>query len=207
MSLRKFRPLALAATASLFAVIGAAPASAGLLVESAQDCNAPSSSPVFSPWVDYANYFHAPDGGFENGAQGWTLADGASVVSGNNSYNLSGAGSSSLRLPNGSDAVSPSVCVGLGEPTVRFVVKKTSGSLLSSLRVNVLVEDQLGVISELPIGVTGGVSSWQPSPPMFVVANLLPLIPGDQTAVAFRFVPQGGTWQIDDLYVDPTHKP
>jgi hypothetical protein len=193
--------------ATLLACFGTAPASASLLVESAQDCDSPSTAPVFSPWVDYANYFHAPNGGFENGDTDWTLDDGAAVVSGNNSYNLSGPGSSSLRLPSGSDAVSPSVCVGLGEPTLRFVVKKTSGSLLSTLRVDVLIEDHLGLIQVLPIGLTGGGSSWQPSPPMFVVANLLPLISGDQTPVAFRFVPQGGTWQIDDMYVDPVHKP
>src|SRR5262245_49272217 len=101
MSHRKFRPLALAlaATAALFASIGAAPASAGLLVESAQDCDSPSTAQVFSPWVDYANYFHAPNGGFENGSDDWSLAGDASVVSGNNDYDLSGPGASSLRIP------------------------------------------------------------------------------------------------------------
>jgi hypothetical protein len=37
-----------------------------------------------------------------------------------------------------------------------------------------------------------------------VVANLLPLLPGAHTPVAFRFTPQlGGEWAIDDVYVDP----
>src|SRR3954469_19241586 len=103
MSRRKFRPLALAlaASASLFALIGAAPASAGLLVQNAQDCDSPSTSAVFSPWLDPASYFQAPNGGFEGGSAGWSLGDGASVVNGNNSYNLSGPGSSSLRLTTG----------------------------------------------------------------------------------------------------------
>jgi hypothetical protein len=40
---------------------------------------------------------------------------------------------------------------------------------------------------------------------MPVIANLLPLLPGSRTAVAFRFTPygDGGDWTIDDVYVDP----
>ena len=39
-----------------------------------------------------------------------------------------------------------------------------------------------------------------------VVANLLPLL--DQgTPVAFRFTALGGSFQIDDLYVDPWGRP
>jgi hypothetical protein len=37
---------------------------------------------------------------------------------------------------------------------------------------------------------------------MPIVVNLLPLLPGDHTAVAFRFS-TAGNWQIDDVYVDP----
>jgi hypothetical protein len=56
-----------------------------------------------------------------------------------------------------------------------------------------------------PIGVvTGG--GWAPTLPMTVVANLLPLLPGDQTAVAFRFTAVAGSWQIDDVYVDPWNR-
>ncbi len=36
------------------------------------------------------------------------------------------------------------------------------------------------------------------------MANLLPLLPPDMTAVRFKFAPLlGGSWQIDDVYVDP----
>jgi hypothetical protein len=36
-----------------------------------------------------------------------------------------------------------------------------------------------------------------------VVANLLPLLPNNYTAVAFRLRAVTGTWRIDDVYVDP----
>jgi hypothetical protein len=40
---------------------------------------------------------------------------------------------------------------------------------------------------------------------MPVIANLLPLLPGELTPVRFRFTPVGlgAAWQIDDVYVDP----
>jgi hypothetical protein len=204
---RKTRLAAIAASVAAFGAFGASPASAGLLVESAPDCTSPDSSSVFSPWGDYANYFLAPDGGLENRGAGWDL-DGASVVDANSSHAVSGPGSRALSLPAGSAATTPVVCVGLEHPTMRFFVRKTSGTgllpALNSLRVDVLVEDTLGLVSVLPaVGVVGGSSSWQPSGRMVVAANLLPLLPGSHTPVAFRFVPQGGNWQVDDVYVDP----
>ena len=37
-----------------------------------------------------------------------------------------------------------------------------------------------------------------------ILVNLLALVPGERTAVAFRFTPRGlGSWLIDDVYVDP----
>lgn len=184
---------ALAAAASAFAA-GPADAAVGF-----SDCNTPASAPVFSPWADPTNYFLAPDGGFEAGAAGWAL-DGASVVAGNESYNLSGAGASSVKLGAGDSATSPAVCVGLEHPTFRFVARKASGSVLSGLSVAVVLADG----SALPVGTIAAGSSWQPSPVMLVAANLLPLVSGgNSTEVKFRFSAHGGSFQVDDVYVDP----
>jgi hypothetical protein len=38
---------------------------------------------------------------------------------------------------------------------------------------------------------------------MPIVANLLALLPGDKTPVAFRFSAYGGSFAIHDVYVDP----
>ena len=48
--------------------------------------------------------------------------------------------------------------------------------------------------------------AWQPTLPMTVVANLLPLLPGEHAPVQFRFTPLLGGWQIDDVYVDPMRR-
>ena len=60
-----------------------------------------------------------------------------------------------------------------------------------------------GDVVSLPIGLVGNGGSWQPTLPMLVVANLLPLLPGENTPVAFRFTAQGAAWSVDDVWVDP----
>jgi hypothetical protein len=134
---------------------------------------------------------------------GWTLKGKAKVVAGNEPWKVGGAGHrKSLVLPAGSSAISPVACVGLEEPTMRFFAKKNRG-LLSTLLVSVHVKTSLGLTVPLPIGVVLGNGQWKPSARMLVVANLLPLLPGDKTPVAFQFTPLLGDWQIDDVYVDP----
>jgi hypothetical protein len=73
------------------------------------------------------------------------------------------------------------------------------------LKVDVLFEDAEGSAHSLTIGILAGSASWQPSVVMPLVVNLLPLLPNERTAVAFRFTAGGaaGSWRIDDVYVDP----
>jgi hypothetical protein len=182
----------------------AAPAHAGLLVADAQDCSEPASSQVFLRWLDPLRYVPAPGGDAESAA-GWKLAGGARVVAGNEPWKVGGSDDkSSLLLPRGSQATTGVMCAGIGHPTLRFFARRTSGWLLDSLRVEVLFEGLGGRLDSLPIGVVLAGGSWQPTLPYPVLASLLPLLPGEQTPVAFRFTPVGGgSWQIDDVYVDP----
>lgn len=202
---RLFRPLIL--TAALAAAAVAAPvAQAGVLVDTTTSCDGALSQP-FLPWLDVASYVLAPDGGLEVGGGAWTLTGGAAVGAGNEPWNVGDAADAShLDLPAGSTATTEAMCVGLEHPTLRFFARRTSGSLTSTLRAEVLFEDALGGHHSLTIGSVGGLgaSSWQLSPLMAVTANLLPLLPGNYTPVAFQLTPQGASsWQVDDLYVDP----
>jgi hypothetical protein len=185
--------------------LAAQPSHAGVLVASAPSCPDSATSRPFLPWLDVASYVPAPDGGFENGAKGWAL-NGATTVSGNETYKVGGsADATALRVPAGGAATSPAFCVGLEHPTARLFAKRVGGSLLSTLRVDVQFEDARGNTHYLPIGLVAlNNGSWQPTLPMLMVANLLPLLPGAHTPVALRFVPQGGgSWLVDDVYVDP----
>ncbi|MGH2918577.1 MAG: hypothetical protein ACRDLS_08270 [Solirubrobacteraceae bacterium] len=97
------------------------------------------------------------------------------------------------------------MCVGIEHPTLRFFAKRTGGSVLGSLRVDVRFEDASGTVRSLTIGaVLASANTWKATAPMVITANLLALLPGEHTPVEFRFVPQdGSSWAIDDVYVDP----
>jgi hypothetical protein len=197
------RGIIAAITAAAATMALAAPASAGILTATATSCNDGALTQPFTPWRDTAQYKLVGGGAFEPAADGWTLKGGARVVSGNEPWKVRSARDSrSLLLPAGSSAITPPVCVGLAEPTMRFFAKKNRG-LLSSLAVWVWVKTSVGLEVPVPIGVVLGNGSWAPSPRMLIVANLLPLFPGERTPVAFMFTPLLGEWQIDDVYVDP----
>jgi hypothetical protein len=181
----------------------AAPANAGILTASATDCGDESLSQPFAGFGDTSQYKLVTGGSFEGSLTGYTLIGGAKVVSGNEPWKVGGSGhSKSLVLPAGSSVITPTACVGLAEPTLRFFAKKNSG-LLSTLAVSVYVKTSLGLVVPVPVGVVLGNGQWKASPKMLIVANLLPLLPGDRTPVAFQFTPVLGSWQIDDVYVDP----
>jgi hypothetical protein len=183
---------------------GAPAANAGVLVESAHNCPTPVTSKVFAPWGDHADYQLAPGGAFERGNPAWELSGGASTVDGNEPWKVnSRSDKRSLRLPPGATATSPVMCVGLDEPTLRLFAKNNR-ALLSTLTVEVIFETSLGLKAFAPVGVLLPNGTWKPSPQFLVVANLLPLLPGEKTPVQFRVRSVGlGTWWVDDFYVDP----
>jgi hypothetical protein len=201
----RFRTGILAAlSATAIAILVPAGASAGLLVANADDCKPQPITHPFGSFLDPFPYTLVEGGSFEPGSTPWKLRGGAAVVAGNESFHVNGAGDSrSLSLPARSSATSPTICVGILHPTLRFFARN-KGSLLSPLRVDVHFFDPVGRERKLPIGVVLAGGRWQPTLPYPVLVNLLPLLPGRETPVAFEFVPMlGGKWQIDDVFVDP----
>jgi hypothetical protein len=198
--LRRLAPLLLPVLA--LALGAATDARAGLLAPSG--CPARALSQPFLPWGDPASYFLAPGGGFETADGGWSLTGGATRVAGNEPFHAASASdASSLRLPAGSSATSPSFCVAADEPTVRLFARGP-GSLLSGLAVEAEVQN-LGVPLVLPVGVVPGLSSaWAPTLPAVFSLSLDQLVlPGD-AVVRLRFRPLlWGEWRVDDVYVDP----
>jgi hypothetical protein len=181
-------------------------AHAGLLVSSATGCASEQLERPFVRWADPFNYVLAPGGTLET-TGAWKLSGGAVPVPGNESYFVHAAGErQSLALPPGSSATTAAMCVGIEHPTLRLFARN-GGSVLSTLVVEVIFEDALGLRHSLPVGAVVAGDGWGPTLPMPVVASLLPLLPGARTPVRFRFTPIGaGQWQIDDVYVDPYRK-
>jgi len=165
------------------------------------DCS-PALSQPFLPWLDPGSYFLVRGGNFESGTGGWSLA-GASVISGNEPWKVSGSGDShALRLPPGASATAPATCVGLADPTVRFFARNTAPVGLGTLVVTADIS-AAGVDVRVPIGVVTGGSSFQPTLPLPLLANLTSSLPGSTGTVTLEFTAVGGSWQIDDTYVDP----
>jgi hypothetical protein len=199
----RIRWLAGIVVAGVAAFAIASPAHAGVLVSSATSCDDQVFEQPFLQWADPANYVLAPSGTFEAGSGSWDLAGGAAVGTGDEPYDVHGPNETiGLGLPAGSVATTGSMCVGIEHPTLRLFARN-SGSVLSVLKVEVLFEDASGNTHALPIGLLTAGGQWQPTIVMPIVANLLPLLPGERTAVAFRFSANGGNWRIDDVYVDP----
>jgi hypothetical protein len=183
----------------------AAPAAPAALIDS---CPGTPLEQPFLQWLDPMNYSLVPNGDFEKSTQGWYL-NGAGMQSGNEPFKVRSANDSrSLRVAPGGSAVTPTVCVGVNEPTVRFFSRATgAGTSTSVLLVEVLYEDAYGLDRSLPIGKVSGRTSWQPTAPYAVIADLVPLLPGDQAPVAFRLTALGdAAWDVDDFYLDPQRR-
>jgi hypothetical protein len=186
--------------------MSATPASAGLLVSTAHDCADNTLTQPFAGFGDRANYAKLPGGSFEANSPGWSLTGRAKIVSGNERWNVNAKSDSrSLSLPAGATATSPVMCVGLGEPTLRYFSKSSSLLGLTGLMtVEVLTETSLGVVVAVPLLPSLLTNAWSPGLlPTPIVANLLPLLSNEKTAVAFRFRAVLGSWGVDDVYVDP----
>jgi hypothetical protein len=193
--------------AAVFA-IGAGSAHASLVPGDGAWCDSYSYSQVFLPWADLANYTLAPGGNFENSGSHWTLINAARDTSDNEPFDVGGASDhSSLSISNGGTALSPAMCVGLGQPDMRVFFKQTGGLSIAGLQVDVLFDDATGTTQAQTIGVLPAAQAWRLSPQLLTMANLLPTIGAGSTAIAFRFTAIGGSFKIDDVYVDPWQRP
>src|SRR5438094_6278994 len=78
---------ALATIVAVAVVALSAPVANADLLGSLIGNNCPTTgNQVFAPWNDFRSYYLAPNGGLENGSNGWSLSGGAYVVSGNQPF-------------------------------------------------------------------------------------------------------------------------
>jgi hypothetical protein len=156
----------------------------------------------FAAWGDVADYTLTPGGDFEGADSNWELDDLASIITGNEPFHVGAASDrSSLSLSAGSAAVSTPICVDETFTTLRLFARNT-GALASKLRVDVVFSNTKGRLATKRAGVYKATSSeWSPTGIMKIKVKF-----DDSGAapVAFRFTPDHrGTWQVDDVYVDP----
>jgi hypothetical protein len=164
----------------------------------------------FAPWDDSGQYFLISGGDFEGDLSGWTFADGATTVSGNESYQIgSPSDSQSLALPSGSSVTTPTICVTAQSPDLRLAVLN-SGVKDAKLRVYLNFTDDKGNPRTQKLKDLEGESYWAFTDPLKFLGPVNSILKRNgQTTVSFTFVAKAkkdapdSFWQIDDLYVDP----
>src|SRR4051794_5802951 len=201
------RPIRFGLVTAVLALAAFVPstANAGALAADAASCDAQSFSQVFTPWADPASYTLQPGGDFEPGSPAWDTSAGAGATTVNEPWTITDERDGhSLALSSGGSATSPSICVGIEHPDLRFFAKGSSS--LATLKVEVLYTDGNGAPQSLTIGSVTGNGGWAPTAQMPIVANMLALLPGSKTPVSFRLTATSGSWKVDDFYVDPYAK-
>jgi hypothetical protein len=182
--------------ASVGALIAAAPiSSAQADVVDGGTCNSSPLSQPFAPWGDTSSYALAPGGDFES--SGWTLSNGAQVVAGSEPFAATRTlGASSLSLPAGASAVSPSTCVNAAYPTLRFFVAGTGAVL-----VQVVYNGKA-----IPTGLALASGNWAPSPVLMTGGAIIGAFSGGTAQVSLRLTALTGHPQVDDVFIDPWNR-
>ena len=197
---RRAMPACAAALAA--AALVAAPAAANDDEAAAAGCPSIPTTQAFAPWGDVADYFKAPGGDFESGAAAWDLTGGATAVDGSAPSAIGGADDQrSLALPAGSSATSPTMCIGIEHRTMRFFARgATSGAIL----VEAIYEKRTAKEKSVRVATVSVSDDWAPTKALPLIVNDIAASYDNALPVALRFTPVGtGTWQIDDVYVDP----
>lgn len=174
-------------------------------------CTNGNSSNVFSAFGDTNAYYLLQGGSFESSTTSWS---GGNRVAGNEPYFLAGSGhTKSLSLSAGTSASSGWVCLGKTDPTIRFLAKSAasgSGGNYTSLNVSVTLKGETGSQVSIYLGQlqAGSFAGWKVTP-IFSYAAWLnqPWLYAGGTNVRAMFTftvgGSGGTWNIDDTFIDP----
>ena len=163
----------------------------------------PVSTP-FSQWGDSNDYFLVPGGSFEGTADqlGWTLSN-ASLTAGNEPFNVNDPGDQqSLTINGGGSATSPYFCVDDTMSGLRFFAQQAGAG--TDLRVKALMQNADGSVTAVPIAdlADGSMPAWAPTDSLGGSGHL-PAGSSLMVALRFRAPVSSGSWQIDDIYVDP----
>ena len=156
----------------------------------------------FTLWGDTDAYCAFPNLGFENGATGWTLLGNTSIVNANEPWHVSGPGAHALQLGRGASALSSPLPVSLIDPWIRFFASSVGAN--GQLDVQVIFHGIFGNLTGLlDVGnlSPSGYTSWQPTQRVSS-ALALPLLT-TTAQVLLTSQATSGSWQVDDLYLDP----
>jgi hypothetical protein len=155
----------------------------------------------FAQWGDNNPYYPVPNAGFESGTTGW-LVSGGSLAYGNEPWYVNGNGRYSLSLRPGGSARSPLVCINLLDPFFRMFAKSNAanGPLKVQIYFYGLTGNLTGILNVDTLDADD-YASWNPTGTI-PSALALPLLTR-YAQLRVTSAATSGTWQIDDVFVDP----
>jgi hypothetical protein len=157
-------------------------------------CPAKTIEHPFTNWGDSNAYTLISSA---ESSSGWSLRSG-SVASGNEPWYVhSSSDSRGMSIAPGGRAQTPAVCLTLLDPTARYF---TRGSAGGKLQVDVIGNLPLGLSLVLGSTTISGNGAWSPSEIQHFLANLTSVV---TWTISLRFTAVSGSWQVDDVYLDP----
>jgi hypothetical protein len=163
-------------------------------------CAATTTTTTFSAWGDYSEYLPFKGANFEAGASGWSWAGKAKIIDKDDAQLLSPTGSHAVELQGGAGAKSPWTCVDSTMPSMRFLVKRVSGT--GNLTVTGTLAGIKGSVTT--IASFAGDSTWAPSPIVAFPVSFLDAFTAGSLNAQFQFTSDPGTvYRIDDVLMDP----
>jgi hypothetical protein len=166
----------------------------------AQQCAVADSSTLFAAWGDQNLYTPFQGSTFENGGAGWSWSGGASIVSDDDRL-LTTAGSHSMQIPGGATATSPPICTDSTMPSMRFFIRRISGT--GNLTITGTVGNGKNAYSAA-LGTVSGSATWAPTPQVVFPSYLATIVGTGSLNAQFLFsTDKGTTFRIDDVAMDP----
>jgi hypothetical protein len=164
-------------------------------------CPVVTTTTIFSPFGDSALYKPFQGSSFESGASGWSWGNKANIVSGDDGALPAAPGSHAVNIPASGTAKSPWLCVDSTMPSMRFMVRRVSGT--GSLTVTGVLNTSSGKQVTTVATVYPG-TSWTASPVIVFPPTLATAVSVGSINAQFQFVADAGSsFRIDDVYMDP----
>ena len=166
----------------------------------AGECGARSTTAAFARWGDSNQYFVADGGTFELGSTPWVTWGSARTTPNQSPFAMTGLGHTrSMRLPAYSGAGTPPICVFHNEESVRFSYK--APYVGATLEVYIEVSNEQGY-ADTDTYVTATTRMWDVSQ-VIDVPNLRDSNGQQWITIWIQPVDGVGTWQVDDVMIDP----
>jgi hypothetical protein len=174
------------------------------------DCPAAEVSQPFAPWGDANDYIEVANGSFDDGLTGWTVEGKPEAVSLVQTPDADGLPDNALQLSKGGAVLSPTMCYDLTRPHAKLFARAVDGKAREkSLKIRVVYpEYPKGNSKDIDVGevATPESSAWGPTPELSTSLERQRILPNEVGNRIFQLelVATGrGSWQLDDLYLDP----